>query len=113
MSPQTDVLYGDELADLADAARVQLARAFPPNARPPSSRTGRIGSTNLADTAWPLLNADAQVYGCGSTHMADGVRTGLADLRRARTGGDADAAEDWLRQPSTDGRYLDDVWAGA
>jgi cytochrome P450 / NADPH-cytochrome P450 reductase len=111
MNPQTDVLCGDDLADLADAARVQLARAF---SRVPGLPRVYVQDRfhELADTVWPLLNPDAQVYVFGSTDMADVVRTGLADLHRARTGGDDDAAEDWLRQPSTDGRYLVDVWAG-
>ena len=56
------------------------------------------------------LNTDAQVYGCGSTHMADGVRTGLADLHRGRTRGATDRRG--LAAPTKHRRrYLVDVWA--
>jgi cytochrome P450 / NADPH-cytochrome P450 reductase len=108
--PQTDLLYGNELAALADAARVQLACAF---SRVPGLPRVYVQDRlrQLADTIWPLLDNGAPIYVCGSTHMADGVRTALADLHRDRTGGDQTAAENWLRQLAADDRYLVDVWA--
>ena len=67
----------------------------------------------LGDTVWPLLNDNAVVYVCGSTHVAEGVRGALRDLHRERSGSGEVAAARWLAALNADGRYLVDVWASS
>jgi cytochrome P450/NADPH-cytochrome P450 reductase len=43
--------------------------------------------------------------------MAPDVRRAFASVYRARTGAGDAAAEAWLNQLATDGRYIADVWA--
>jgi cytochrome P450/NADPH-cytochrome P450 reductase len=108
--PQTDLLYGDELAELAEAAQVSLVCAF---SRVPGLPRVYVQDRlrRLGDTIWPLLESRGSVYVCGSTHMSAGVRAALIDLFRDRTSGDAAAGEAWLGLLAADRRYLVDVWA--
>ncbi|HEY3259959.1 MAG TPA: cytochrome P450 [Pseudonocardiaceae bacterium] len=108
--PQADLLYGDELTELATAAQTQLACAF---SRVPGLSRVYVQDRlrQLGDTVWPLLNDNALVYVCGSTHMSEGVRDALRDLHRERTGSDQAAADHWIAALNADGRYLVDVWA--
>nr|WP_277351820.1 cytochrome P450 [Antrihabitans stalactiti] len=108
--PQSDLLYADELTALAESANTQLAYAF---SRVPGLPKIYVQDRlrQLGDALWTLIEADAVIYICGSTSMADGVRTALGDLHRERSGGDAAAADRWLAELSAGGRYLVDVWA--
>ena len=110
--PQSDLLYGDELTELAAAAQTQLACAF---SRVPGLPRVYVQDRlrQLGDTVWPLLNDNAVVYVCGSTHVAEGVRDALRDLHRERTGSGEVAAARWLAALNADGRYLVDVWASS
>lgn len=107
--PQTDLLYGDELAELAEAANTQLACAF---SRVPGLPKVYVQDRirQMGDTVWPLLDGGS-VLVCGSTQMAAGVREELAALHHERTGGDPAASEAWLDELATENRYLVDVWA--
>ena len=60
---------------------------------------------------WRLLNAGARIYVCGDGRaMAPGVRDALRTLHdRHNPGGDS---EEWLRALVSDGRYVEDVYAG-
>jgi cytochrome P450 / NADPH-cytochrome P450 reductase len=110
--PQSDLLYGEELTELATAAQTQLACAF---SRVPGLPRVYVQDRlrRLGDTVWSLLERNAVVYVCGSTHMADGVRDAVRDLHRERTGSDEATADQWLAALSADGRYLVDVWASS
>jgi cytochrome P450/NADPH-cytochrome P450 reductase len=81
--PQTDMLYGDELPELAEAANAQLACAF---SRVPGLPRIYVQDRirQLANTVWPLLQDGAAIYVCGSTHMAAGrARRACRPARRA------------------------------
>src|SRR6266536_1350982 len=110
--PQTDMLYGDELPELAEAANAQLACAF---SRVPGLPRIYVQDRirQLANTVWPLLQDGAAIYVCGSTHMAAGVRATLAGLHAEQAGADAAASEAWLAELAADKRYLVDVWASS
>ena len=69
---------------------------------------------NHADAVWALLEQGAIIYVCGDgSRMAPDVRAAFATIYRAKTGADADQAEQWLRDLDTQGRYLTDVWASS
>ncbi len=108
--PQTDLLYGAELTELAEAAQVRLACAF---SRVPGLPRVYVQDRlrQLADTVWPLLVEDGALYVCGSTHMSAGVRAALIELHRDRAGGEDTDAEAWLGTLAAEKRYLVDVWA--
>ncbi len=110
--PQTDMLYGDELPELAEAANAQLACAF---SRVPGLPRIYVQDRirQLANTVWPLLQDGAAIYVCGSTHMAAGVRAALVGLHGEQAGADAAASEAWLAALAADKRYLVDVWASS
>jgi len=108
--PQVDLLYGDELTELAEAAGVQLACAY---SRVPGLPKVYVQDRlrQLGDRVWSLLEDGASVLICGAAQMGDGVRAALVDLHRERTGGDAAAALAWLDDLVARNRYLVDVWA--
>ena len=108
--PQADLLYGDELAALANAAGIQLACAY---SRVPDLPRVYVQDRlrELGEHVWPLLEDNAVIYVCGSTAMAGGVREALNDLHREHTGSDAGQAESWLAELGAQHRYLVDVWA--
>ncbi|HEY5856958.1 MAG TPA: cytochrome, partial [Aldersonia sp.] len=108
--PQSDQLYGDELAQLADAADVQLACAYSRVAGLPrvyvQDRLRQLGEQVMS-----LIDDGAVGYVCGATAMADGVRDALIEMRAASRGEDSETAATWVQQLVTDGRWLVDVWA--
>ena len=73
--PQLDQLYGDELAQLADAADVQLACAYSRVAGLPRVYV-QDRLRQLGEQVMDLLDDGAVGYVCGATAMADGARTG-------------------------------------
>jgi cytochrome P450/NADPH-cytochrome P450 reductase len=64
-----------------------------------------------ADDVWRLLEQGAVVYVCGdASHMAPDVRKSFATIYKERSGADDSAAEAWLADLSSHGRYVADVW---
>ena len=108
--PQSDHLYGDELAQLADAADVQLACAY---SRVPGLPRVYVQDRlrQLGDQVLRLLDAGAVGYVCGATAMADGVHDALIALRTELRGEDPEPAAAWMHKLATDRRWLVDVWA--
>ena len=108
--PQSDQLYGEELDQLAASADVQLACAY---SRVPGLPRVYVQDRlrQMGEQALSLLDRGAIVYVCGSTGMAEGVRTALVEMRAELRGEEPQAAEAWLRQLAADGRLRVDVWA--
>src|SRR6185503_12120090 len=108
--PQSDQLYGDELAQLADAADVQLACAY---SRVPGLPRVYVQDRlrQLGDQVMCLIDDGGVGYACGATAMADGVRDALIEMRTELRGEDPETAATWAQQLVTDGRWLVDVWA--
>jgi cytochrome P450/NADPH-cytochrome P450 reductase len=66
-----------------------------------------------ADEVWELMQRGAVIYVCGdASRMEPDVRRAFAAIYQAKTGADAQGAEDWLTRLQHDNRYLADVWAG-
>ncbi|MCP2165612.1 bifunctional cytochrome P450/NADPH--P450 reductase [Goodfellowiella coeruleoviolacea] len=112
-APDADYLHADELRAAESAGAVSLRPAF--SAAPVAGQ--RFVQHRLAaeaDEVWALLGAGAKVYVCGDgTRMAPGVRDAFQDVYLRHTpGADRDAAAEWLRGLFTEGRYVEDVYAG-
>jgi ferredoxin-NADP reductase len=76
-----DVIYGEELEDLAARNRRlevvhTLTREQPPDW---AGRTGRVDDSLLAELAWPPANKP-QVFVCGPTGFVEAVAEGLVRL---------------------------------
>ena len=108
--PQQDQLYADELREYA---RTGVARVAPAFSRLPDEPKTYVQDRllQMGDEVWELLEADAVVYICGASVMADGVRTALGRLHEHKVGQGAEAANAWLDELAGAGRYLVDVWA--
>ncbi|MFJ3334879.1 bifunctional cytochrome P450/NADPH--P450 reductase [Streptomyces sp. NPDC086766] len=111
-APDADFLHAEELRAAEDAGAVSLRPAF--SAAPEGGVTfvqHRIAAEG--DEVWALLDAGARVYVCGDgARMAPGVREAFRTLYRTRTpGADGPAAERWLAELVTAGRYVEDVYA--
>ena len=66
------------------------------------------------DDVWRLLEAGAVAFVCGdASRMAPDVRRAFAAIYRDRTGAVEAAAEAWVDDLVTRGRYLVDVWASS
>lgn len=109
--PDHDWLYRDEMQRWARAGMIDLRLAF-------SARTGhphryvQHALAAAADEVWELLESGGHVYVCGDgERMAPAVRREFLDLHQRKSGGDAAAAEAWLRSLEEDGRYQQDVFA--
>lgn len=110
--PDADFLHAAELRAAEDAGAVRLRPAF--SARPDAGGGPFVQHRIAAegDEVWSLLQAGARVYVCGDgSRMAPGVRAALRDLHARHTGGDARAADAWLRALTDAGRYVEDVYA--
>ncbi|MFJ4781812.1 cytochrome P450 [Streptomyces sp. NPDC088794] len=112
-APEADFLHAEELRAAETAGAVSLRPAF--SAVPEGGVTyvqHRIAAE--ADEVWDLLDAGARVLVCGDgSRMAPGVRDAFRTLYRNRTSGaDGAAADNWINGLITDGRYVEDVYAG-
>ncbi|ELS58680.1 putative bifunctional P-450/NADPH-P450 reductase 1 [Streptomyces viridochromogenes Tue57] len=107
-APDADFLHAEELRAAEAAGAVSFRPAF--------STAGTFVQHRIAaeaDEVWELLGAGARVYVCGDgSRMAPGVRETFRTLYRERTpGADEAAAGRWLDGLTTEGRYVEDVYA--
>jgi cytochrome P450/NADPH-cytochrome P450 reductase len=109
-NPEQDYLYADELAGFERDGVVQVACAFSRAEGQPKTYVQDMIRARAADV-WRLLEQGAVVYVCGdASHMAPDVRKSFATIYRERSGADDAAAETWLADLSSHGRYVADVW---
>jgi len=108
--PQSDELYLGELEKLAAAADVQLACAY---SRVPDLPRVYVQDRvrQMGEQVMSMLDDGGVAYVCGGAAMADGVRTALVELRQELHDKNAEDAQEWMQQLSTDRRWLVDVWA--
>ncbi len=110
-APDADFLHADELRAAEAAGALSLRPVF--SARPQDGHRyvqHRIAAEG--EELWDLLEAGAVVYVCGDgSRMAPGVRDAFRDVYAERTGADRAAADAWLRELTTAGRYVEDVYA--
>lgn len=109
-APDADFLHADELLAAEPTGAVSLRPAFS-EAPVEGCRFVQDRITAEGEEVWRLLNAGARIYVCGDGRaMAPGVRDALRTLHdRHNPGGDS---EEWLRALVSDGRYVEDVYAG-
>lgn len=110
-APDADFLHAEELRAAEAAGVLGLRPAF--SERPEDGR--RFVQHRIAadgDEVWELLESGARVYVCGDgSRMAPGVRAAFRDLYVRHTGGTAEESEAWLTALTTEGRYIEDVYA--
>ncbi len=108
--PDHDWLYRDEIAAFEKKGVVLSIQAFSRAQKEKVYVQDRI--REHGDQVWDLLEEGAVVYVCGDAgEMAPAVRRALAEVWRAKKGGDEAAAEAWLEDLAERGRYHVDVWA--
>ena len=108
--PDHDWLCGDEMRGWEANGLIVLHRAFSgvPGFVHPYVQDAMAAA---ADTLWPLLEADAEVFLCGDgRNMAPAVRDTLITICATKRGIDHDAASQWLEQLIDSGRYHQDVY---
>ncbi|UOT04350.1 cytochrome P450 [Rhodococcus opacus] len=109
--PEHDYFYRDEMQTWEQAGIAQVHSAFSAVTGHPA-RFVQNAIANAADTVWQALQDGAYIYVCGDgRRMAPAVREALAAIYRQRTGGDDEAAQQWLAQLEADERYQQDVFA--
>ncbi|CAG7588768.1 bifunctional cytochrome P450/NADPH--P450 reductase [Rhodococcus opacus] len=109
--PEHDYFYRDEMQTWEQAGIAQVHSAFSAVTGHPA-RFVQNAIANAADTVWQALQDGAYIYVCGDgRRMAPAVREALAAIYRQRTGGDDEAAQQWLVQLEADERYQQDVFA--
>ncbi|MFI9024443.1 cytochrome P450 [Streptomyces sp. NPDC053560] len=110
-APDADFLHAEELRAAETAGAVGVRPAF--SERPEEGR--RFVQHRIAadgEEVWRLLESGARVYVCGDgSRMAPGVRTAFRELYVRFGGGTAEEAEAWLTGLTTEGRYIEDVYA--
>jgi cytochrome P450 / NADPH-cytochrome P450 reductase len=111
-SPESDLLYADELREYQRDGLVRVENAF---SREPGRPRRYVQDAMLdcADEVWDLLHRDAVVLICGNAAtIAPGARAALKQIFRDRTstsGADADA---WLAGLRSADRLVEDIWGG-
>ncbi|MEV5505636.1 bifunctional cytochrome P450/NADPH--P450 reductase [Streptomyces orinoci] len=110
--PEADYLHTTELHAAQEVGAVSLRPAFSQRPGPDGPFVQHRMAAEGAEL-WSLLKAGASVYVCGDgARMAPGVRAALRDLYTRQTGAPARHADEWLRQLTDEGRYVEDVYAG-
>lgn len=110
-APDVDDLYRDEYADLAEAANLQVHRAY---TFAPDGEITFVQHRLWAEraTVTRLLEADAAIMACGDgEHMAPAVHQTLVRIRMAANGESAAQATAWLDAQRESGRYATDVFS--
>ncbi|WP_327687799.1 cytochrome P450 [Streptomyces tubercidicus] len=109
--PTADFLHAEEFAAAEAAGVVSVRPVF--SERPENGH--RFVQHRIAAEAtevWELLQAGARVYVCGDgSRMAPGVRAAFRDLHGTHTGASPQESENWLRELTAAGRYIEDVYA--
>ncbi|NLU66323.1 cytochrome P450 [Streptomyces sp. HNM0574] len=117
--PEDDFLHADELRAAERAGAVSLR---PVHSEAPAGDLRFVQHRIAAEGAelWRLLESGARVYVCGDgSRMAPGVRAAFRELyvtygtnaTGTGAGSEAAEAEEWLRQLTAEGRYVEDVYA--
>ncbi|MFF4658964.1 bifunctional cytochrome P450/NADPH--P450 reductase [Streptomyces sp. NPDC001381] len=109
--PEHDYFYRDEMEmwELSGIARVHTA--FSAVSGHPA-RFVQNALANASEEVWQALEDGAYVYVCGDgRRMAPAVREALAAIHREHTGGDDEAAQQWLARLEAEQRYQQDVFA--
>ncbi|WP_030612263.1 bifunctional cytochrome P450/NADPH--P450 reductase [Streptomyces sclerotialus] len=110
-APDADFLHAEELRAAEAAGVVGVRPAF--SERPEDGR--RFVQHRIAadgEEVWRLLESGARVYVCGDgSRMAPGVREAFRELYVRHGGGTPEDAEAWLTGLTTEGRYIEDVYA--
>ncbi|MBZ4015599.1 cytochrome P450 [Streptomyces purpurogeneiscleroticus] len=112
-APDADFLHAEELRAAEAAGAVGVRPAF--SERPEDGR--RFVQHRIAadgEEVWRLLESGARVYVCGDgSRMAPGVREAFRELYVRHGGGTPEEAETWLTGLTTEGRYIEDVYAAS
>ncbi|MEU0967440.1 cytochrome P450 [Streptomyces sp. NPDC005917] len=109
--PEHDYFYRQEMQDWEQAGIAQVHTAYSAVTGHPA-RFVQNAIANSAETVWQAIQDGAYIYVCGDgRRMAPAVREALAAVYRERTGGDDEAAQQWLAQLEADERYQQDVFA--
>ncbi|MET8028523.1 bifunctional cytochrome P450/NADPH--P450 reductase [Streptomyces avermitilis] len=109
--PEHDYFYRDEMEMWALSGIAQVHTAFSAVPGHPA-RFVQNAIANSSSTVWQALRDGAYIYVCGDgRRMAPAVREALAAIYREHTGGDDEAAQQWLAQLEADERYQQDVFA--
>jgi cytochrome P450 / NADPH-cytochrome P450 reductase len=107
---ENDFLYADELQRFADSGVTDLQVAFSRADGQPRTYVQDLIEREQ-DHVWDLLAAGAVIYICGNAHtMAPGVRAALTKIHQNKTGGSAEAAQQWLADLKASDRLLEDIW---
>ncbi|GCE20055.1 bifunctional cytochrome P450/NADPH--P450 reductase [Dictyobacter kobayashii] len=108
--PEQDFLYAEEFKALESRGITEVITAF-------SRWEGHDKMyvqdqlLNHKDRVWELIQAGAMIYVCGdASNMAPDVRQAFVTLYQEKAGVSAEAAEQWLNEQTSNGRYLVDVW---
>jgi cytochrome P450 / NADPH-cytochrome P450 reductase len=111
-SPQSDLLYADELLEYQRMGLVRVENAFSRETGKPC-RYVQEAMLDCAEEIWGLLQRNAVVLLCGNAGtIAPGVRASLLRIFRDRTSaGEADA-EAWLAGLRSADRFVEDIWGG-
>jgi cytochrome P450/NADPH-cytochrome P450 reductase len=108
-APDADFLHADELRAAERSGAVSLRPVFS-EASVDGHRFVQDRIAAESDEIWHLLESGAKVHVCGDgRRMAPGVREAFRHLHDQHRTGDADA---WLRNLISEGRYVEDVYAG-
>lgn len=109
--PQHDYFYRQEMQHWEQAGIAQVHTAYSAVTGHPA-RFVQDAIAGAADTVWQAIQDGAYIYVCGDgRRMAPAVREALAAIYRQHTGGDDEAAQQWLAQLEADERYQQDVFA--
>jgi cytochrome P450/NADPH-cytochrome P450 reductase len=111
-SPQSDLIYADELLEYQRQGLVRVENAFSRETGKPC-RYVQDAMLDCADEVWALLQRNAVVLVCGNAGtIAPGVRAALLRIFQDRTStGEADA-QAWLAGLRSTDRFVEDIWGG-
>lgn len=108
--PQQDFIYEAELRAWETQGLAQLHVAF---SREQEDRKVYVQDVmrEQRDEIWQFIQQGATIYVCGdASKMAPDVRRTLASIYQEQMGTSEQEAEQWLKELSSQGRYLVDVW---
>ncbi|MEL6792193.1 MAG: cytochrome P450, partial [Pseudomonadota bacterium] len=109
--PDQDFLYQEQLEGWAADGIADLHVAFSRKEKEKVYVQDLIRKER--DAIWPMLEAGAHVYVCGDGgRMEPDVRRALGRIYSEEKDVSAEAAEAWIDELSTTGRYNLDVWVG-
>lgn len=108
----SDFIYRQQLEQYEQAGIVKLHTAFSRVEGKPKNYVQHL-LIEEAEHLLHLLDAKGRIYVCGDgSQMAPAVEETLRQAYQNAKGATLQEAKDWLNQLQSEGRYVQDVWAG-